>query len=294
VALSLFAAGCASKSVSSERNWVPEPAADLGAMVARVGAVPIFAQEVKARAAESGLPVREALAEMVQLHVMAEKARLTAPLSGVTDRDVKSALVQRLLEREFEAKSRPEDVPEEELRARYQELIEQFVHPRLVEVVVLSIYTGERMKPEPRAERRATAQELAAYVEMMDVRTPEAFLAVARDPAWAKRRVSVNRLWQGVAKPFGPEVGAAVARLKAPGDTTPMIEDESGFHVARYIKERPPENTSFADAREKLRNAYHQRWRALRFLEFTSRLREAHNIEVYTRRLTSAGQIQGS
>jgi hypothetical protein len=76
-----------------------------------------------------------------------------------------------------------------------------------------------------------------------------------------------------------------VARLKKPGDTTPLIEDESGYHIARYISERAPKNVSFEEARAGLRDTMFEPWRQARFLKFVEDLGRDHTIEAYPERL---------
>jgi hypothetical protein len=260
--------------------WSPEPAPDLGAVVARVGEVPIFAGEVRAQALRTGKPARAALDELVGFHLLAEKARALGIEPDAAAAVPAELLVQRLIERDFEAVTRPADLPEQDLRRSYERARDWFVHSRLVEIAILSVYTGALMKPEPRARARATAAELSQAISARPARTAEDFLEVARDPAWASRRVSVTRLWQSSDKPFGPRVGAAVLRLRAPGDTTALVEDESGYHIARYIAERPARDLPFEAARQEIRREAYPRWRQARFAELVARLSAQHRIEL--------------
>ena len=65
--------------------------------------------------------------------------------------------------------------------------------------------------------------------------------------------VKYARAWQGSDEPFSAEVGRAAAALARRGDTTPLITAESGYHIARYLAERPPENVTFEQAQPMLR-----------------------------------------
>jgi hypothetical protein len=151
-------------------------------------------------------------------------------------------------------------------------------------VALLSVYTGGRMKDQPRAQARDTALALDAYLGSHPPATPEAFEAVASDPIWREQRVKHTRLFQALDEPFPADVGRVVATLKGPGDTTPLITAESGFHIARYISERPPENVTFEEARDRLRDQVFERWRRSQFLEYAQAAAGPHTIEAYPER----------
>jgi hypothetical protein len=286
----VLAFGCGAPPPHSERTvaWVPDPAPDLGAVVARVGEAPIFAAEVEAQVARSGTTPKQALDELIAFHLLAEKARA----SGVRAEDFAAVvpqelLVQRLLEREFEPVSRASDVGDEELRRLYERGKDTYVHPRLVEVGVLAIYTGDLMKPARRAQLRTLAQALADEVGRRPLRTPEDLAVVANDPRWSGR-IALRRLLQGPDRPFGPALGAAVMRLAKPGDTTPLVEDPSGLYLARYISERPAENVAFEAVREQLRAQVYPYWRQQRFAQLVAGLAKHHEVEAYPSKLTEA------
>jgi hypothetical protein len=269
-------------------SWTPALAPDLGKVVARVGEVPVFAAEVDAEARRTGQSAREALADLVAFNLLAERARA----AGLRPEDPgglqarREVLVQRLIERDFEPRLEPEALTDAELRPMYERLKSRYVHPRLVEVVIASVYTGPRMKPEPRTRARATATEFRDFVAKRPLRTAEDLLTAAREPSWVARNVAVAQLLQGPDKPFGPEVGAAVLNLVHVGDTTSLVEDENGYHLARYVGERPPRNVPYEEAREALRAEVLPAWRQQRFLQVAASLAPGHSIELYPARLT--------
>ncbi len=286
--------GCARRGQPPETPWVPEPAPDLGSVVARVASVPIYAHEVEAQAARSKGTPREALDELVSLHLRAEQAHRENPFRpDWSDPELKSALAERLVERDILPQIQPDSVPDQDLRAIYQSAITAFVHPRLVDAGFLIVFTGPRMKPGLRAERAEVAKALAATVASRSIRGPEDFEAIASDPAWGIRNVSYRRSLQGPDQPFSRKVGAEVVKLKAPGDTTPLIEDEDGFFLATYAGEKPAANTSFAEVREDLRERYHDRWRTQRLEQIGRKLAEGHRVESHPQLLSQATPGRG-
>lgn len=262
-------------------------APDLGAVVARVGDVPVYGTQVLAEAKRSGKAPRQAAADLVTFHLLAKRARQDgyAP-PPPSDPEVTSALVQRFVERELEPQLRPEAIPDDALRPLYEHAKDTFVHPRLVEVGVLAIYTGPLMKPEPREERRLAAHALAAHLEEHPPKTLDEFKAVASDPAWSSRYVVYFRITQSPTKPLAPKLGADIVKLRAPGETTQLLSDETGFYVARYVGERPPSNTPFEQAREALRAAYRERWQKQRYQALTAELMKNHRVEAFFERLS--------
>ncbi len=284
-------ASCSSAEQVAEHEWIPVPSADLGPALARVGQVPIFAKQVTAEAKKTGKSARMALDDLIDANLLAEAARAkgyTPASSG--DPDVQSALVQRMVEKELEPHIRPEDTPDSALRPLYDRVRDQFVHPRLVEIGLLAVYTGPTMRKTAREEREQTGKDLALYLRKHPAKTLEEFAAVARDTAWSARKVVYTRMLQGLDKPLAADVGTEIAKLHTPGDTTPLITDQDGSFIARYIGERAPANVTFEQARAKLLAGYYDHWRHQKFIEFTTRLMKHHQVKAHFDRLSTNEQ----
>ena len=281
--LLLLAAGVASSAACHPRA---RPAAAAGPdAVAEIDGVSISLRDLRAEMVRSGKDARAALAGLIDLEVLAGAA---ARAGTATDPDVADArdraAVQRMIERDLEPRLTRDAVPDTVLRQVYDKALSVFVHPRLVEVAMLSVYTGARMKDEPRARALDTARALDAYLRSHPPPTPDAFEAVASQPSWKEQRVKHARLLQALDEPFAADVGRVVGQLKGPGDTTPLISAESGYHIARYVSERPPENISFEAARDRLRDQVLDRWRASAFLDYTQAAAGPHVIEAFPER----------
>jgi hypothetical protein len=257
-----------------------------------VGGVPIFAAEVAGQAARTGQTPRQALDALIELHLLAERVRGQwppqdhDPRSRVVEREI---LVQRLLERDFEATSRPEDMPDSAVRVIYDSAIENFVHPRLVEVAVLALTPGRRALPAVRAEAKKTMTDLKALVDLRKERTPEDLQAAIAGGDWKKKKVQYFRFLQAADKPYSAKFGAEVARLRTPGETIGVLEDQYGFYIARYVGERPPQNQTFEQVKKGLREGFYPRWRQARFLEFTQQLAASHEVQIHAGALTASG-----
>jgi hypothetical protein len=270
--------GCASRPAPNAEPWVPEPAPDLGAVVARVGEVPIFAAEVSAQASHTGKSPRAALDDLIALHLLAERAREAWPPQAPELR--KQVLVQRLLERELEPTLAPENVPDVDLRPFYERAHALFVHSRQVDVAVLHFPFRHNTTPEQQAAGRLTMAQLAAVFAQRG-HTLEALLALAGDPAWQSRGVQYFRFLQSETEPYSPQFAKAALALDHVGQVTGVLEDPWGLNIALYLGDRPARNTPFEEVRLDMRKDYYPRWRQTRFAEFADRAAARHAVEVH-------------
>ncbi|HEY5282466.1 MAG TPA: hypothetical protein VIM14_06730, partial [Polyangia bacterium] len=261
---------------------------DLGAVIARIGSVPIFAKQVEAEAKRTGKSNRLALEDLIAADLLAEHAKRAGfTLADSKDQDIQNALVQRLIERDVEPNLLPTSTPDSALRPLWERARDTFVHPRLVEVGVLGVFTGAEMEKEERKEREQTAKELAAFVRSHPAPTLEDFAAFAHDPAWSARHVVFRRMLQGLDTPLSKAVGTEVAKLRTSGDTTPLVVDKNGGFIARYVDEQPPGNITFEQVRGKLLAGFYEHWRLEQFLDYTSKFARLHRVETHFDRLST-------
>jgi hypothetical protein len=246
------------------------------------------------------VPAREALRQLIDFHLLAASGG-AADLGGsesLSDAAMRRLMVERFLEEEFEPLVSRGQVPEADLRQLYTQFQHTFVHPRLVEVALLSVYTGPNMKPEPRARARETAFELLKHVESRAGQpTGSDFEAIAKDPVWSGRKVKYWKFLQGPDRPHGPfgkGLGTPIQKLRKPGETTGLIEEDSGYHIALYLSESAPKNVPFERARPEIEAGYFPHWRQKRFAEWTKNLSANHQVEVFADRAVASGETRGS
>jgi hypothetical protein len=259
----------------------PSPAAS-SPVVASVGGVAIHAEAVAAEMRRRGFDARQALERLVSFELLAREAGERVGPPDVEDRaGVDAMMVQRLIEREIEPRLVAAAIPAEEVRALYERGKKRFVHGRLVEVAVLAVFTGARMAPEPRARAAATARALAAAAAARPGLAAADLQALSGDPAWSEKGVGFSVTWQSLDEPFPRVLGEAVHALTAPGQTTPLVGDETGYYIARYLSEKPPANVTFEQAAPQLRVEMHEPWRRQKFLRLTMELGAEHEVEVF-------------
>jgi hypothetical protein len=99
----------------------PERTHARGPVVARVQGTPIGLEQVRELAQETGLSPREALSRLEDAVLLERRAeQLGYQRSELVQQEARRALVRALLAQAVEAAARPEDVPEAELRARFE------------------------------------------------------------------------------------------------------------------------------------------------------------------------------
>jgi hypothetical protein len=268
-------------------------------VVARVGESTIFARDLAAHMRTQGLNASRALDQLVTFELLAraasEDAASAATATDAADAErLRNLEIQRLIEREIEPQLVSGAIDEAEVRSLYDRARPRFVHGRLVQVALLCVFTGARMKAEPRARAGENARKLKAYLDSRRgtaaaarESSPAAELElVAADPAWIERKVTFTTVWQGADSPFPAVVGKAVQTLAKPGDTTELVGDETGFYIARYLSEKPPENVPFEEAAPRIREEMYEPWRRRRFLQLSLALAQGHDIQVFPENLS--------
>lgn len=282
----LWIAAAAAVSGGCARKGLPETTVSSGGpVVARVADVAIHASALAAQMSRTGGDRMRALDELVTFELLARAAAAAGEgIDQEGDLEAQRSLkVQRLVEREIEPRITRTAIDDSEVRAVYDRAKNRFVHGRLVQVAVLCVFTGARMKPEPRARAEAIARQLEAALAARGAHTSAEFEAVSKEPAWIERKVSFTTVWQGQGddQPFPSVVGRAVQTLARPGQMTGVVGDETGYYLALYLDEKPPLNVSLSEAAPEIRQEMFEPWRRQKFLQLALTLAQGHDIEVF-------------
>lgn len=244
------------------------------AIVATVDGRAIHASDV-AREARAGETPRDALERLVRAEVLVAEA-LRRGLDR--DRDVRDdttrARVQRLLA-DFEATHDKASIPERELAAAYDGRKKYFVHGDMAQVWHILVPSKPTLPDH--LQRRLLAdrvQKAAAATHTLD-----AFKAVGKEftqldgtPLIVEEVIADM---ETVEKNF---VRAALA-LRKPGDVSPVIETEFGFHIIQLKQPLPAQNRSLADATPELRDKLALDYRVRSFAKYVEELLRQHRIE---------------
>jgi hypothetical protein len=264
-------------------------------VVARVDGVPITGRRVEALARLTKRPPGEVLQRLVEMELLAQEARRRGFESSAEVREnVVKAMVQRYLEREFDATHRPEDMPESMLRAAYEKNIGVFVHPRLRKVahIIVDAPDGQATKAEQR-----TAFALAGKIRAEAVLTKslEEFGALAgRFDGTQGFKVRLEVLDRTI--PGGSYVGSfvnAAMLLEKVGDVSEPVETMYGSHVIYLVEVIESIDQSFEEVREEVVQHEYPFWCKAQFYTMLEDLRLSSKVTGYEGQLRRGEHLGG-
>jgi hypothetical protein len=188
---------------------------------------------------------------------------------------MKRAMVQRLLFKEFDEKA-PTITPEE-IAAYYESHKTEFVQPARSRYSHLLV-PAAKGSPERAAKKRQaqTILEKARKLQPLDFDAYDALIVEASGNAAAKPAEADTQLVtpEELKARLGPEVAAAASKLKQPGDVSPVVESDLGFHLLKLTDVRPERNQSLDAVSSLLRARIARERRDASLARFTEQLQE--------------------
>jgi peptidyl-prolyl cis-trans isomerase C len=220
---------------------------------------------------------KELLENLVRFEVMAREARrLGYHRDPEVVRFFKQQTVNHLVQREFDAKMKVEDVPEADAEKHYREHLGEFGRPE--EVRVSQIFLKDR----------AAATRVAALAKALRREDDQAFRDLvskysededskmrAGDLAFFDRKTSM------VPQPL---VEAAFA-LKEVNDVSGPVETDSGFHVLKLTQRRPGFTRPFPEVKRQIQTRLFHEMRTKKMEEWVAQMRSRLKVEVFEDKL---------
>lgn len=188
---------------------------------------------------------------------------------------MKRAMVQQLLFKEFDEKAPP--ISDQELSAYYEVHKAEFVQPARARYSHLLI-PAPKGSPD-RAAKKKLAQTLldkASKLQPLDFDAFDALIVQATgNPAAKPSEADTHLVSPDELKArLGDEVAAAAAKLKQPGEVTPVVESDTGFHLLKLTDVRPEKNQSLGSVSAQLRTRLAREKRDARVAKYTEELQE--------------------
>lgn len=272
-----------------------------GAVVARVGAEPIFADEVAAVARERGITPRAAVDVVAdELRMAREATRRALPGDGVEDLGWR-AMVQLLLRREIEDRVREGTLPPADVRAAFEQRHAELAHRGLTEVehvVVLADADAGRAALD-RAQAAAAAFRARVVARGGEQPTHDIFESEANAlPAGCCRYEQLpafdaqGHTSQGGA--FVPEFARAAFGLSAIHRLSQPFETSFGVHVAMWRRTVPPLTRTDDEALAIVRRDLVTLGRARRLRELVGQLRLRERVEISESTLRAVDRVARS
>jgi peptidyl-prolyl cis-trans isomerase C len=278
VAAALLVASCTQAPRPDPLAEIGDPAATGDPVVARVNGRSILASEVLARRrVRDGGP---ALEDLVLEDLLAAEARRQGLLADPQVRQAaRRAMVQRLLEEEFEKKVRPEDIPDSVLRQAYRKNYWFFNRPEVRHFDHALVWAAPTDPPGKQESARRLAEEILAQAARTGA--PLADLAREYGPRGKARGLEVRfESTRGVRlrleKDFGDVLWAA-----ASGELGGRVaRSRYGYHALRLLRVETALSRPFEEVREEVRQRVWPEVRQQRFGEWMTALRARHGAEI--------------
>ena len=279
-------------------DWGPSAGGEPGVgdknVVARIDGQPITLADLQRRMgqqppfvpARSASPERrkELLDNLIRFEILAREARRRGyERDPQVVRHQQQRLVDRMVAEELDARLKPEDIPEADLRRFYQDHAERFTRPEAVRV-------SQILLPDAEA-----AVRVAAAARAMGPRDERGF----------RRLVAAHSLDEDSKQRGGdltflerqPAAGASDAHRPPPavieaafgltevGQIAGPIRSDQGFHLLRLAQRRPAALRPFEEVAAELRQGVLKQQRSRRLDEWVAEMRNKVNIQVYEDKL---------
>jgi peptidyl-prolyl cis-trans isomerase C len=283
-------AACGQRGPAGAADWQvplsagPPASSETDPVVATVDERPLRASDVALQARARKESPRAALAELVDAEVLAgEAARRGLVHYREALEAARAAAVRRLLGQTFEKEVTPSLVPMTAVRRFYADNAATFDHDELVDLWHILVPVANSSTSEERQAARAAAEELAARAR--GVATVEAFTVLAGRvkaprPVRSEHVVTERDGW--TVRSFSYP---AFDLLKRPGDTSPVVETEYGYHVMYLVRRLPPAHIPIAQLEPRIRAGLFPSFQRREFLQYADRLAGSHAIVVHPEKL---------
>ena len=210
----------------------------------------------------SNLLVTKQLAEQARKEKLDRDAGVKARMQLATDDALASAQLEHF--------QKSLKVPDFEQLAQeyYSAHKDQFVEPGDIVVQHVLVATKSKERSEADAKSRIDIVEAAAKAH------PERFDALVKeysdDPSAEKNNGTINDAASAkMVKPFA----AAAKALNTPGEISPVVKTNFGFHVLKLISKKPDEARPFADVKKELVTKLKNNFMDQQLSEYTGAMR---------------------
>jgi peptidyl-prolyl cis-trans isomerase C len=264
-----------------------------GPVVAKGSGITITADELKARLDEQSPFIRarystlerkkEFLDNLIRFEVLAKEAERQG-----LDKDpeviatLRKIMVQKLVQRSFQADPAGKDVPEAELQKYYDEHKDEFSRPRKVRASAIA-WNAPAGSPD-RAKKLAAAQKALAKVKADEKKNPLAFQQAVGEYSedMATKAVAGDlgfKSAEELEKAWGKELATAAFALKA-GETSGVIQGPQGIYLVRVTGVQDELNRPFDSVKAQIAQKISREKKTKDFDELVKKLRDAADVKV--------------
>lgn len=284
-------ASCQSDRKDDSRKAAPgAPAqtdAELTMPVAQVDDVTITVGELQQRINRQSPYVRaryasqeqkkEFLETMIRFEVLAKEAsRRGLDRDKEVVRTMKQVMIQKLIKAEFEAKIKPEDITDEEMKTFYKENEGDYNKPeemRVSAIILDSKSTAERVAKEAKGPGGSNNKGFRDLVDQYSV-----------DETTKMRGGDLRYFSRTSTEVPRPVIDAAFS-LVNDGDVAGPIEVDRKHYIIKRTGKRKAVNKGFDEVKRQIQNRVYRDKRTRSQSEFVKNLKKNAKIKVYNERL---------
>jgi parvulin-like peptidyl-prolyl isomerase len=215
---------------------------------------------------------KEFLDTLVRFEVLAKEARKRGyDADPEVVRTMKQVMIQKLLKDEFESKTKPEDIGDDEMKKYYDAHLSDYNKPE--EVRVSAIIVKDKAKAEKAAAeaKQPANADNKAFRDLVDKYSEDAD---------SKSRGGDLRFFAADVKGIPPEVVKASFTLKNTGDVAGPIQTAGGYYVLKQTGLRKAIAKSFDDVKRQIQNRLFRDKRTEAMEAFVSQLKKDAKIEI--------------
>lgn len=221
---------------------------------------------------------KELLENLVRFEAMAAEARSRGyERDPDVQRVMKQQMITQLVQKEFDANLKPEDVPDAQVETYYRENPDEFT--RQEEVRVSQIFTKDRAKAQ-----RAAAEAKAA--KKTDGKAFRDLVMKYSEDEDSKQRGGDLTFFDRKTTMYPAALVQASFALGEVNDVSAPVQTDKGWHVLKLTQRRPGFSRPLAEVKHDIQRRLFQEMRTKRMDQFVADMRSKLKVEIYEDQLS--------
>jgi PPIC-type PPIASE domain len=283
LALAMSGVGCGEDAPTRRSVFIRPAKVSEQQIVARINGAPILRSDLKLQM-RRGQGRRAALDALIKLELLAQEAqRRGFDRDPRVLREQERAMTNLLVRRGFRSHFTKAQVPKELIEAAYKLNRTRYVHEELVRVSHIIALANDRQDAEHHRKARSLAQKAhsSATSRPMSAKAfREIGALVKKDGATVEVRAEGPFITPRPPARLAPRFINAAFELHKPGQISPVLQTNYGYHVI-YLEARiPPRNDPLGRVEDEIRAKVFEQARKQAFERWAEQLEQTHKAKL--------------